>query len=263
MSNIETVNELITAINFDRFAEIEAHHAPDVVFASFRGPTLRDSLSVGDWHRDFLRDYADCNYSDLEYIEQDDVVVVRATIEAKGYDWRPFTQRIVEVFRVTGGEVVERRLYGMLRDIEFDKPTNAAMEDALGFRGGSASQTRQVVQALYAGGETADAQLHEKVAVVDGVYGLVQGVTGLKDLLAAIPRPAFGVERVTNLFAGDHTALAEVGFDPTRPRVADWHRLVDGKVRVIERYWMLREIGMRPDENYARDRHQRQVILPI
>ena len=59
MSNIPAVNELITAINFDRFSEIEAHHRPDAVFQSFRGPTLRDSVSIADWHRELLRDYAD------------------------------------------------------------------------------------------------------------------------------------------------------------------------------------------------------------
>ena len=60
MSNIDAVNALLTAIHFDRFSEIEARHQPDVTFWSFRGPTLRDSVSVADWHRTFLRDYADC-----------------------------------------------------------------------------------------------------------------------------------------------------------------------------------------------------------
>ena len=37
----------------------------------------------------------------------------------------------------------------------------------------------------------------------------------------------------------------------------------DGKIRVIEGYAMLRELGVNPYENYANDRHRRQVILPI
>jgi len=63
MSNIDAVNALITAINFDRFAEIEARHNPDVTFSSFRGPTVTSSVGVEDWQRTFLRDYADCNYA--------------------------------------------------------------------------------------------------------------------------------------------------------------------------------------------------------
>ena len=39
-------------------------------------------------------------------------------------------------------------------------------------------------------------------------------------------------------------------------------RVVEGKVLVIERHWMLREIGINPFVEYARDRHRRQVILP-
>jgi ketosteroid isomerase-like protein len=262
MSNIDAVNALLTAINFDRFAEIEAHHAPDVTFWSFRGPTLRSSVDVADWHREFLRDYADCNYGDLEYIEDGDTVVVRATIEAKGYDWRLFTQRVVEVFRMAEGEVVERRLYGMLRDIEFDKPVNAAMENAKGYRGGSASTTRKVVEAFFASTDNDGDVFHEKAVLIDGVYGLAAGAANIRALMAAVPRPAFGVERVTAIYAGEHDALAEVAYDPSRPRQACWFRIVDGKIMVIESYWMLREIGVRPDVNYDHDRHQRQVILP-
>lgn len=268
MSNIDTVNALITAINFDRFAEIEALHSPAVLFSSFRGPTLRESVSVADWHRTLLRDYADCNYTDLEYIESGDTVVVRATIEAKGYDWRAFTQRVVEVFEVDGGEVTERRMYGMLRDIEFDKLATASMEDALGYRGGSASATRAVIEKLLAAVAADDmdavkALVHEKATLIDGVYGTANGAENLLALMAARPRPAFGSERLTNLHVGEHTALLELAFDPSRPRLAEWVRLVDGKVRVVEAYWMLREIGLKPDVNYANDRHQRQVILPI
>ena len=268
MSNIDAVNGLLTAINFDRFHEIEARHAPGAIFDSFRGPILRSSVAIADWHREFLKDYADCNYGGLEYIEDGDAVVVRATIEAKGYDWRQFSQRVVEVFRVDAEEVTERRLYGMLRDLEFDKPTQQAMDDATGFRGGSVSDTRKTIEAFaaaVAGGEddALKAALHEKVAYIDGVYGTVNGPDAVVELLRSLPRPAFGAERATATFCGEHTALSEYSFDDAHARNADFYRLVDGKIRVIERYWMLRAIGIRPDENYAHDRHTRKVIYPI
>lgn len=265
MSNLSTVNDLLTAINFDRFHEIEARHAPDVIFQSFRGPTLRDSISVADWHRQFLRDYADCNYTGLEYIEESSATVVRATIEAKGYDWRPLTQRVVEVFHVQDELITDRRLYGMLRDIELDKPAQQALDAALEYRGGSAADTRKVVEATVTTNKAeASADLFDPNAVlIDSVYGVALGPENIFALMASTPRPAFGVDRVTAIHAGEHTALVESAIEPSRPRVADWYRLVDGKVRVIERYWMLREIGVNPYVNYARDRHQRQVIMPI
>ncbi len=269
MSNIPAVNALITAINFDRFAEIEAHHRSDAVFWSFRGPTLHDSISIADWHREFLKDYADCNYTDLEYIEEGNVVAVRATIEAKGYDWRPFTQRVIEVFEFDDdGEIVGRRLYGMLRDIELDKAAIASMADATGYKGGSASATKSTMDKLFAAVAEADMdgikeQTNEKATVIDGVYGLASGVENVVGLISARPKPTFGVERVTRMLSGEHDALVELAIDPARPRLAEWFRIVDGKVRVVEAYWMLREIGVNPYENYANDRHRRQVILPI
>ena len=269
MSNIPAVNALLTAINFDRFAEIEARHRPDAVFWSFRGPTLHDSVAIADWHREFLKDYADCNYADLEYIEQGNVVAVRATIEAKGYDWRPFTQRVVEVFELDeAGEIATRRLYGMLRDIELDKAATASMTDASGYKGGSASSTRTTIEKLLEIGSQGDIeaikeQCNEKLTIIDGVYGVANGLEGVLGLLAARPRPVFGHERPTRILAGEHDALVEFAIDPARPRLAEWFRIVDGKVRVVESYWMLREIGVNPMENYAQDRHRRQVILPI
>ena len=268
MSNIDAVNALLTAINFDRFAEIEARHAPDVLFTSFRGPILRSSTEVGDWQRTFLRDYADCNYSDLEYVEQDDSVVVRATIDAKGYDWRPFTQRVIEVFRMSDEEVTERRLYGMLRNTELDKPANVAMENALGYRGGSAAATKTTVEtafkALLTGDlETAKALFHEKPVLIEGVYGLAAGFDNIAGLMAAIPRPAFGVAHVSAVYAADHTALVEVSIDASRPRAANWVRLVDGKIIIIETYWMLREIGVSPDQSYGGERFMKSPIQPI
>ncbi len=268
MSNIDAVNALITAINFDRFDEIEALHQPDVLFASFRGPTLHDSVAVADWHRAFLRDYADCNYAEIEYIEQAGTVAVRATIEAKGYDWRQFTQRVVEVFRLEDGAVAERRMYAMLRDVELDKAATAAMTNALGYRGGSPAESRKVfeglVAALTAGDmEAAKTFYHDQAVLIDGVYGVAVGFDNVTALVAARPRPAFGTERLTATYFGDHDILIEAAIDPAHPRKAEWLRLVDGKIIMVETYWMLREIGVNPYENLARDRHQRQVILPI
>lgn len=265
MSNIGAVNALITAINFDRFAEIGARHNPDVFFASFRGPILNSSVAVEDWHRVFLRDYADCNYTDLEYIEQGDTVAVRATIEAKGYDWRPFTQRIIEVFEMIEGGVQARRMYAMLPDIELDKPTTAAMTNALGFKGGSASATKALLDSFYgallAGDkEKAREALADKAVLIDSVYGIVNGPDNILDLKSRIPAPAFGIERVLHSYAGEKDGCVEIAIDPARPRLADWVRIVDGKILVIESYWMLREIGVHPD---PQKRHQRQIIMPM
>ncbi len=267
MSNIDAVNALLTAIHFDRFAEIEARHAPDAQFWSFRGPTLRDSVSIADWHREFLKDYADCNYTELEYIESANVVAVRATIMAKGYDFRPFSQRVIEVFEFDGdgGQIVARRLYAMLRDLELDKPTNAALTNALESRGGTASASQTLVDGFYAAlfssdGENAKAPLADKAAVIDSIYGTANGPDNILALMAAIPRPAFGSWRVTQSIAGAKDVCIEASIDPNRPRAADWVRVVDGQIGVIETYWMLREIGV-TEEN--RERYVKQVILPI
>ncbi len=267
MTNTDAVNALITAIHFDRFAEIEAHHAPDATLHSFRGPILRDSISIGDWHREWLRDYADLEYTDIEYIEADDTVAVRATLNAKGYDWREFTQRVVDVFRFEGGEVKERRLYGMLPDIELDKPATQSLATALEDRGGGASKTRQVVEAFYnallsADAEAATAHLDDKATIIDSLIGVATGSADLMKTIATTPAPAFGQWRVTNIVAGERDALVELAIDPSRPRAADWVRVVDGKIRVIEGYWMLLEVGISMN-TFRRDRHQRQVIMPI
>lgn len=268
MSNLEAVTALLTAINFDRFDEIEARHQPDVTFTSFRGPTLQNSASVADWHRTFLRDYADCNYAEVEALEEGEFVAVRATIEAKGYDWRAFSQRVLEVFRMEDEAVAERRLYGMLRDVVLDKPAAAAMENALGFRGGSAAATRTLVDGFYSkflAGDYDGAMeaLDAKPAIIDSVYGVVSGPQNMMDLLKSMPVPAFGIWRRTRTLAGPTAAVVELAIDPGRPRAAHWVRIVDGKIKVLEVYWMLREIGIQPEENYARDRHVKQVILPI
>jgi hypothetical protein len=262
MSNIDAVNALISAINLDRFAEIEARHAPDVTFWSFRGPTLHTSVAVQDWHTRFLRDYADCNYTDLEYIEQDNTVVVRATIEAKGYDWRPFTQRVVEVFHIDDdGSVAERRMYAMLPNLELEKAPTAAMTSATGFKGGSVSATKAAVEAFHSGDpEAAVAALDEKAALIDTVYGTTVGPQNILDLIGRIPRPAFGSWRVISAYHGPKDACVELAIDPNRPRQAQWLRIVEGKIMVVETYWMLREIGVSLQNP---ERHQRQVILPI
>ena len=266
MSNIDAVNALITAINFDRFSEIGARHNPDVLFTSFRGPILHDSVAVEDWHRTFLRDYADCNYTALEYLEKGESVAVRATIEAKGYDWRPFTQRIVEVFDFVDGGVSQRRMYAMLADVELDKAAAASMNNAMEFRGGSASATEAVLDGFFrallaSDRETALTFLADKATLVDPVYGVVNGPENVLDAIAATPRPAFGSYRITRSFAGAKDGLVETAIDAGRPRRADWLRIVDGKIMVVESYWMLREIGVQPESYQAR--HPKQVILPI
>lgn len=268
MSNIDAATALFTSINFDRFAEIEARHAPDVTFESFRGPTLHNSVAVADWHRDFLERYADCTYGEFEFLEQDDTVAGRATIEAKGYDWRRFTQRVLEVLTFRGSEVASRRLYAMLRDVEFDKPETAAMKAAEGFEGGSPSTTASAVNTFYTAilagdAEAAAAALNEKAVLIDSVYGVAAGPQGIVDLLLNTPRPAFGTWRVTRTLAGPKNASVELAIDPNRPRVADWVRIVDSTIMVIERYWMLREIGVDPYVEYSRDRHMRRVVMPI
>lgn len=268
MTNIETATALLTAINFDRFAEIQALHAPDARFASFLGPNLNNAVAIADWHRKFQRDYADCNYADVQAIEQGDLVALRAIIEAKGYDYRPFEQRVLEVMTVASGMVFDRRLYGMLRNIELDKPGTAAMNKALEYRGGSANDTRKVVETLFAGllgGDRAAAAevIDLKGLWLDGVYGSAIGFENAASLFDTTPRPAFGIPRVTAVYASEHDAVVEIAVEPSRPRAAYWVRLVEGKVMVVEGYWMLREIGVDPHQNYGKARHLRQVILPI
>ena len=267
MSNIDAANALLTAIHFDRYAEIEARHAPDAVFKSFRGPTLRDSVSIADWQRTFLRDYADCNYTSLDYVESGNTVAVRATLQAKGYNWREFEQRVIEVleFDGEGGPIKERRLYAMERDIELDKPTTAAMTNALEARGGSASATKSAAEALVQGllgedAEAARAVMADKVALVDSVFGNANGPDNVLAAVAAWPRPAFGYLRATNIIAGEKDALIELSVDPARPRTALWVRMSDGKIGVVEAYWMMREMGLAPE---GQKRHVKQVILPI
>jgi ketosteroid isomerase-like protein len=221
-----------------------------------------------DWHREFLRDYADCTYTRTEYVEQGDTVCVRADIEAKGYDWRPFVQRVIEVMRFDEGLVAERRLYGMLRDIELDKPSTKALDDALEFRGGNANETRKATETLFNALLTGDLEpakevVAEKAVLIDGVYGLAAGLDNIGALFAAVPRPAFGITRVTGVVAGPKDAAVEIAVDPAQPRAAYWIRMVEGKIAVIEGYWMLRDIGVEARQNYARDRHMRQVIMPI
>jgi hypothetical protein len=265
MSNIDAVNALITAIHFDRFAEIEALHNPDVTFNSFCSPTITGSVGVEDWQRAFLTDYADCNYADIEYIEDGDTVVVRATLEAKGYDWRLFTQRVVEVFTFAEGGIQERRLYAMIPDLELDKASTAAMANALGYRGGSPAESRKVFEGLMAeflGGDwpAVKSFFSDQMAAIDGVFGLAAGFDNMMALAKARPRPAFGAERATATYFGDHDILSERAIDPSHPRRAEWYRLVDGKVSVVEIYWMLREIGVAP---VARKRQPRQATYPI
>ena len=267
MPNSDVVEALVTAINYDRFDQIQALHAPGVTFHSFRSPMLRDSVAVRDFHTELLQRYADCTYTEPEMAEDGDAVALRATIEAKGYDWRTFQQRVLDISRVEDGLIADRRLYGMVSGIELDRPAHAAMDAAAAFRGGSPRSTRRLVRGLYenllAGEREAAAEaLDDKITLIDSVYGVVSGTDAVLDLLEATPRPAFGYPRLTAVIAGDKNAAAEIAIDPARPRIADWVRIVEGKVMVIERHWMLREIGVNPFVEYSRDRHRRQVILP-
>lgn len=266
MTNIDTVNALLTAINFDRFAEIEALHNPDVTFASFMGPILHDSAAVGDWHTTFLREYADCNYTELEYVDDGEHVGVRATIEAKGYTWRPFTQRVIESFVVEGRGVARRYLYGMLRDLELDKPATKAMEEAAEFPGGNAAATKKAVDAFIQAIECPEydheataALFDPKAVLIDPVYGNATGLDNIVEAARAVPVPLFGTPRVMSLLCGPKDALVEIAIDPTRPRQAYWVRIVEGKIRVIESYWMLRELGIKLVDP---ERHKRVIIQP-
>lgn len=269
MSHIDAVNELIDAINRDRFDLIEAMHNDDVNFHSFRGPILNDAVAVGDWHRLFHRNYADLTYTENEFLEENDTVAVRTTLDAKGYDWRRFTQRAVDVIELSeDGGVRRRRLYAMLRDLEFDKPTNSAYEYALETKGGSAAATAALVTKFYDALFAADADaakelIHDKCAVIDSIYGIAAGKDAIVETWQAIPKPAFGTLRITKTVTGGNAALVEFSIDGNRPRFAQWLRVVDEKIAVVETYWMLREIGFNPAEEYANDRHLKKVILPI
>lgn len=268
MANSESATALLTAINFDRFDEIAARHTPDVEFRSFRGPALSNSIAVGDWHRDFLEQYADCSYEDVESFEDGDTVCVTAKIAAKGYDWRPFSQPALEVMDFRDERVASRRLYGMLRDMELGKAETAALKAANEYPGAKARATKKVVKAFYeallAGDDAAAIeQLDEKAALIDAVYGIANGPQEILELLKSIPAPAFGQVRVTGLYAGPKDAVVEQAIETSRPRSADWVRIVEGKIKVIERFWMLREIGVNPFEEYSRDRHHKAAIPPI
>ncbi len=265
MSNVDAVKALLTAIHLDRFADIEAAHLPDATLRPFGGPSVRGSVGIQDWYTEFLRSYADCTYAEAEFVEDGDTVAVRATIKAKGFNWREFTQRVVDVCDMKDGLVARRRLYAMLPDLELDKPATAVMNNASGYRGGTAEETRNVVQGFYNalfGGDAdgAKAFLDGKAAFIDSVYGVVTGPEAIMDLLSKMPRPAFGSWRATHILCGTKDAVVELAIDPARPRAADWVRIVDGKIAVIERYWMLREIGISPD---SQKRHLRRVIHPM
>jgi hypothetical protein len=269
MSHRIAAESLVRAINYDDFDAIMAAHHPEVLFQSFRGPNLRDSFTVGEWQREFLEQYADCTYTQPDYIEDGDAVAVRAVITAKGYDWREFEQNIVDVMEFDGaGQVVRRRLYAQQRDVVLDKAATAAVTAAKAADGGSANTTRKAANdlcaALLSGDrEAAVACFADKTAYIDSVYGVASGAEAIVDLFGAIPRPPFGSLRVTRTIAGENAAVVELAVDPSRPRGACLVRVVGGKVGVIEAYWMLREIGVNPYEEYSHDRHSRRVIQPI
>lgn len=269
MSHTEAVQEFITDINFDRFAAIEAAHHPRATFHSFRGPNLHDSLAIEEWHRHFLRNYADCTYKEPEYREEGNTVAVAAIIEAKGYDFRRFNQRVLDIYELDENElIVGRRLYAMLRDIEMDKPVSQAHTFAVETQGGKPAKTKEVVtaffDALLAGEADAAKELvYEKSAIIDSIHGIAAGADAIVEIFGAVPVPAFGIPRVSAITAGPNAAAVEVALDPGRPRAAYHVRVVEEKVAVVEVYWMLREIGYNPYEEYRQDRHLRRAILPI
>ena len=265
MSNVDAVKALLAAIHLDRFAEIEAAHLPGATLWPFRGPLVHGSVAIQDWYTEFLRSYADCTYAEAEFIENADTVAVRATIEAKGFNWREFTQRVIDVCEMKDGLVAARRLYAMLPDLELDKPATAAMNNATSYRGGTVDETRKVVRSFYGAllrgdADGAKAFLDGKAALIDSVYGVAAGPDAMMDALAAMPRPAFGSWRATSMLCGAKDAAVELAIDPSRPRAADWVRMVGDKIAVIERYWMLREIGV---SQGSEKRHLRRVIHPM
>lgn len=267
MTNIDTVNALLHAVEYDRFRQIESLHDADVLFASFLGPILNDAVSVADWHHRFLQDYADCTYADREYLESSDRVAVRATIHAKGYNWRPFTQRVVESFVLGGRGVSQRFLYGMDKNLVLDKPGTKALEDAEEYPGGQVSATKKATAPFLAlvQGEEFDAEaaaelFDPKALLIDMVYGNATGMDAIVEATRALPTPAFGAQHPTNVMYGTKAALIELAVDPSRPRQAYWVHIVEGKIRVIESYWMLREIGFQLTEQ---ERHHRVIIQPI
>lgn len=265
MSNIDTVKALIAAINLDRFDRIEALHQPDVTFWPFSGPPVVGSVSVQDWYTEFLRDYADCTYAEEEFIDDGDVVAVRATLEAKGYNWRAFTQRVLDVCEMKDGKVATRRLYAMLPNLELDKAATAAMNSATGFRGGSVSEARKVVEGFFNAWLAGDAEgarpsLAEKSALVDPVHGTSSDPEAIAGTHARIAAPAMGSWQVTGTCCGAKDAVVEAAINPGRPRLASWIRVADGKIAIIEMYWMLREIGVGPK---SKTRHMRRVIHPV
>jgi len=163
------------------------------------------------------------------------------------------------------GGVQERRLYAMLPDLALDKAATAAVNAAAEFPGGNASQTKKLIADFYAAilaGDTDAAAgfLDDKAVLIDTVYGVAQGPQSVVALKAGLPRPAFGGERVTHAYAGAKDGCVEVAIDPARPRLADWVRVVEGKIKVIESYWMLREIGVAPA---TPKRHERPAVYPI
>ncbi|HJP41311.1 MAG TPA: nuclear transport factor 2 family protein [Dehalococcoidia bacterium] len=267
MSNIETVNALFSAIERDRADEVEALLSTEVLFRSFRGPTLRSQAAVGDWHREFLRDYADCVYSGVEFVEQEDRAAVRATVSAKGFDWREFTQRMVEVFEFEDGVIKARRQYAMMHNVEFGKPETAALKNVDEYPGGKPEVALDLANGFFTSilagdAEAAAGRLDPKAALVDGVFGTAIGPENVVAILSEMPVPAFGGWRIASTIAGPKAALVELEFAPGRPRAAHWVRVVEDRVVLVESYWMLREIGVRSDAG-NNPRHAKQVILPI
>ena len=266
MANIEHVNDLITAIQHDRFAEIEARHGPAARFYPFIGPDLHSAIDIGDWYREFVEDYADLLYTGNEYLEDKGTVAVRSTLEYKGYNWNRFTMNVIDVMEFDNDLVVERRQYAMLPDLELDKQQTRIYEKAREDKDAKSRKTKKAIPEFYEAIMSGDAEgakgkLKEDVFLIDTVYGLAVGADAVVDALLATPTPAFGVWRITNAITSDQNGLVELAIDPVRPRRADWVRMVGEEIAVIERHWNLREIGAL--SMLQTGRHRRRVIMPI
>ncbi len=266
--SVSTAKQLVDAINFDRFDDIQKLHASGVTFHSFRGPTLKDNIAVRDWQTELLERYADCTYTEEEIVDDSDIAALRTTIVGKGYDWRQFAQRALDIIQVDDdGRINTRHLYAMLRDIDLDKSIESALSRANEYPGGSEKTATELAikfceMDISSNRGIASDILDENSVFVDSVYGSAKGPDAITSLLEAIPKPAFGIPRMQTCIAGIKDVVTEIAVDPQRPRFANWIRIVEDKIVVVERYWMLREIGVNPFVEYSRDRHRRQVNLP-
>ena len=267
MSTSGTVDALISAIERERFRDIAELHQAGAALHTFRGPTAWGGVAIGEWYGRFLRDYADCSYTERSLVEDGEVAALRATIEAKGYDWRVFEQHVLEFVEFEEGLISARRIYAMPARIEYPKPALDALQKLEGTAGGGpapvAAAARGFVDALLEGDrDGAAALLADDAVLIDGVFGVATGSEAVLELVSTLPSPAFGTWRLLRCIAGENAAALELAIDPQRPRAGAWIRVNEERVAAIEMYWMLREIGVTTGV-VSIPRHPKQVILPI